>query len=82
MRVIWTLVLLGVAWWVWRRWSAARDGARRTVDAQPVPPAPLGVARMVRCAHCDVHLPESDALLSQGRHYCSAAHREAAERTA
>jgi uncharacterized protein len=30
---------------------------------------------MVRCAHCGVHLPRSDALLAGGELFCSDAHR-------
>lgn len=34
--------------------------------------------RMVRCEHCGVHLPVSDAIAVAGdRHYCSPAHRDA-----
>jgi|JRYL01.1.fsa_nt_gb uncharacterized protein len=29
---------------------------------------------MVQCAHCGVHLPLSESVESDGRHYCSAAH--------
>lgn len=29
---------------------------------------------MVRCAVCGVHLPESEAIASGGRHYCCEAH--------
>jgi uncharacterized protein len=29
---------------------------------------------MVRCAVCGIHLPESEAIASGGRHYCSEAH--------
>jgi uncharacterized protein len=37
----------------------------------------------VRCAHCGVHLPESEAVTSaQGLPYCSGAHREAGPRQA
>lgn len=31
---------------------------------------------MVACAHCGVHLPESDALREGKRFYCCAAHRD------
>ncbi len=88
MRVVWTLVLAGVAWWVWRRWVAARvareDAVAESVEssAGPAPSQSLPPARMVRCAQCGVHLPELDAVFSHGRHYCSAAHRDAAERVA
>lgn len=65
------LALGALLWWHWRK---ARDGA--------VPPSetPRPVERMVRCAHCGVHLPESDALADGARHYCNAAHRDAARR--
>lgn len=31
--------------------------------------------RMVVCATCGVHLPESEAIESSGRHYCCEEHR-------
>lgn len=31
--------------------------------------------RMVVCAHCGVHLPESEALEEGGRRFCSEEHR-------
>jgi uncharacterized protein len=32
---------------------------------------------MVRCAHCGVHMPVTEAIVdAQGRHYCCAEHRE------
>ncbi len=32
---------------------------------------------MLQCAHCGVHVPSSEALLSGTRAYCSSAHRDA-----
>jgi len=29
---------------------------------------------MVRCAHCGIHLPRSEALLQGGQTWCSAEH--------
>jgi uncharacterized protein len=29
---------------------------------------------MVRCAHCGIHLPRSEALLIQGKTWCSEEH--------
>ena len=48
--------------------GASHNGSarRRTPGPQP----------MVSCAHCGLHLPQSDALEGEGgRHYCSAEHR-------
>jgi uncharacterized protein len=69
------LVALVVALLVW--WLAG--GARRLRRDRPpreLPP-PEG---MLRCAHCGVHLPQSEALRERGRAYCSAAHRDAGPR--
>lgn len=30
---------------------------------------------MVRCAHCGVHLPKSESVLSDGEFFCSDEHR-------
>ncbi|MBK9161736.1 MAG: hypothetical protein IPM27_09265 [Nitrosomonadales bacterium] len=35
------------------------------------------VEDMVRCAHCGVHLPKGESIRSDGRFFCSAAHRDA-----
>jgi uncharacterized protein len=47
-----------------------RGGTRR----QAPPPA----ERMVACGHCGVNLPQSEALESRGRFYCSEEHRRLA----
>jgi uncharacterized protein len=40
-----------------------------------------GPATMVSCAHCGVHLPQTDALTdSAGRHFCGEQHRLAGKR--
>lgn len=31
---------------------------------------------MVRCAHCDVHLPKSESITDQGRYYCCPQHKQ------
>jgi len=35
---------------------------------------------IVNCAHCGLHLPQTEALHSRGSYYCDEAHRLAAER--
>jgi uncharacterized protein len=32
---------------------------------------------MVRCAHCGVHLPKSESILTGGNFFCCAEHRNA-----
>lgn len=70
MKYLLLFALLGVIWWVWKK---------RNTHLPPGNPAPRDPApeKMVTCAHCGVHLPESDALLEGGRAYCNVAHRNA-----
>lgn len=37
--------------------------------------APDRAEDMVRCAQCGVHLPMSESILSEGKYFCSEAHR-------
>lgn len=41
----------------------------------PPPQAPSRPDEMVRCAHCGVHLPLSDAHVQGDQRYCCDAHR-------
>ncbi|KCB34114.1 hypothetical protein L541_0449, partial [Bordetella hinzii CA90 BAL1384] len=38
------------------------------------PPAARAAEPMVRCAHCGIHLPRSEALLLNGRTWCGQEH--------
>jgi uncharacterized protein len=49
-------------------------GKRRGRRSEPRPPS--GPEGMVRCVQCGIHLPRSEALLKEGRTYCSNAHLE------
>ncbi|MDR6888422.1 MULTISPECIES: PP0621 family protein [Variovorax] len=84
MKYLLVLAVLWVAIWLWRknRREEMRDAQReKAARAQRQPAAPAPPQAMLRCAHCGLHLPASDALGGPGDAvYCSAAHREAAER--
>lgn len=64
------LLVVGGIWW-WRR-----RGAGGINHGRPVAPRP--VERMVACAHCGVYVPESQALLEDGRYFCCPEHRPSA----
>jgi uncharacterized protein len=78
------VILLGVAvvlvmWFTKGRLQGKRppapgaDGGGQTPNAGPT--------TMVSCAHCGVHLPQTDALTdSAGRHFCGEPHRLAGKR--
>lgn len=69
IKLILLVVLVYLAYSFWRRLKAAQaDTQRRTPPSQ----AP----RMVRCAQCQLHLPESLALRQDDQWYCCSEHRD------
>ncbi|MBO9516320.1 MAG: hypothetical protein J7549_19570 [Variovorax sp.] len=82
MKYLLVLAVVVIAIWLWRK--GREEELRERVRQQPQPtrhrPAVGAPTEMVRCAHCGLHLPATDAIRSAaGRPYCSAAHRSAAE---
>lgn len=65
------LVLVGV--WLWR---SNRETHRQR---KPAPPANATPQEMVRCAHCGVHLPASEAVQGKKGLYCSVEHLQRTE---
>lgn len=41
---------------------------------KPAAPKPAAPESMVRCAHCGIHLPRSEAVLQNGLTWCSTEH--------
>ncbi|KAB2925061.1 MAG: hypothetical protein F9K30_08320 [Dechloromonas sp.] len=70
MKYLLLLALFGVIWWLWKKRNAAPPPSAHP-DPQP--------ERMVVCAHCGLHLPESDSVACGDVFYCCQAHRQAAE---
>ena len=52
-----------------RALASRQDDSRR----QP------SIAKMVVCAQCGVHLPESEAIQKDGKHYCCEEHLKASK---
>lgn len=75
MKYLLVLVVVWVAFMIWR--SNRRQEVERSAPPRANPS--LGEPQaMLRCAHCGLHLPASDALPGpDGKAYCSAAHRQA-----
>ena len=67
--------LLGV-WWLRRKFGGASGerGGHASRRGETVP------EKVFPCAHCGVHVPESEGVRANGRFYCSEAHRRLAER--
>jgi uncharacterized protein len=51
--------------------APSRPGKHKVASDRPA-------ERMVECAHCGVHLPESESLSVGGKHFCSEEHRRLA----
>lgn len=69
--LFWLLIGLAI-YALWR--GVKRRNQRRSEDQRASAPE---VEQMVRCEVCQVNLPRSEAILSQGRFYCCEAHLNA-----
>ena len=80
MKYLLLLAVIGIAIWIFK--------ARRRVPGPRTPPSAKGdqgreqaPTAMLVCAHCGVHLPQTEALLDPaGRAFCSPAHLQAGAR--
>lgn len=68
LRTLIFLLLLGLVVWLIRRWLLNK-GAGQARQQKPG-------GRMLRCAHCGLHVPEDEALISDGQSYCCEQHRQ------
>ena len=68
-KVLLLLIIGGVIYWVIK--SSARSNSRKDVSPKNKPPED-----MVRCVHCGVNLPLSEAVLSHGEFFCGNEHRK------
>jgi uncharacterized protein len=75
-RILFIIAIVGIAlWWMF--------GRRRGDAGKPEAPAAKKAApqAMVACAHCGVHLPQTDTVAdAEGRLFCGEAHRLAGPR--
>lgn len=67
MKYLLMLAFLGLVWWLWAK--------RRVAEQKGAMPRETASEKMMTCAHCGVHFPESDGVSVDGRFYCSEAHR-------
>ena len=68
VRLLFWIALIAAAFWLWRKFKVSQQS-----HSEPKLDAPL---KMVRCAHCGVHLPRGDAVPGGAHMYCSTAHRD------
>lgn len=74
-KILFILVLALVGYALWRGLKAKARQADQApaVDASG-PRSKKSVEDMVRCSRCGVHVPTGEALLTDGRYFCTADH--------
>lgn len=78
--LLWSVIVLVIVAWLFRskKNSAGTNKARSdtTAKANDAKATPDGVEPMLPCAHCGVHVPASEAVISSsGVAFCSQEHR-------
>lgn len=83
MKYLLVVTVVLVAFWIWRnnRRQEQADAAQHRQRRQQAKTAAMPV-RMVACAHCGTHLPETDAVSGAGGFYCNDDHRRRGARAA
>ncbi len=67
--ILFLLIAVAVYWWLRQpRSIARRDDPAGTADAET----------MVSCAYCGLHVPLTESVSDEGRHYCGEEHRRLA----
>jgi len=75
MNLVRLIIIALVIWLVVRM-------VRRYLDKSTQSPIDRGTIpkKMVRCAHCGLHIPEAEAVRSDAQYYCSLEHSKADEK--
>ena len=70
-RLLLLVVIIIVVYWLIKSYQRRlpKDDGGENVPGQ--------AEDMVLCAHCGVHLPKRESILTRGKFYCSEAHRRA-----
>jgi hypothetical protein len=63
------IVLLVVFWWFITQRNKPTDPGSQQSSAH-------ASERIVVCAQCQLHVPESESICHEGRHYCCDEHRQ------
>lgn len=71
MKYLLLLLLIVIVWRVWDK--------RQSASSAPPPRQDRPEEKMVTCAFCGVHLPQSDGIAVGDKVYCCEAHRQSAE---
>jgi uncharacterized protein len=76
--LVFLLILLGI--YLIRR-AVLRPPGPSPRAGEPVRPDAVSAERMIECAQCGLHVPESEAVTGEGLSFCCEAHRQAHRKT-
>lgn len=71
--LLWAVIILAVLF-VSRILNHQKAQARQAAARRQEDDSRLAAESMVRCAHCQIYMPRSEAYMSQGQTWCSAEH--------
>lgn len=72
--LIWVVIILGVM--LVSRVLTHRHASQKIRRSPPPPRSNPSAETMVRCTHCQIYLPRSEAYMSQGKPWCCAEHAQ------
>ena len=75
IRFIFLLLIAGVIWFVVKNYLRKQQLRAGRTDKETS--EHTQVNRIVRCAQCDIHLPEEDAVRDGDTWFCTMAHKQA-----
>lgn len=70
-KILFIAIAFAVVFWLLRN---HRRRADRRLDRDMQRPPDPQAEDMVDCAHCGVHLPRGEGIVSEARYFCSAEH--------
>jgi len=75
VNVLKILLLIGIGLVVW----GLIRGFKRSLDTPPADASTSTAETMVKCTHCGVNLPRSEAIYSQDAFYCTPEHQKSGQ---
>lgn len=70
-RLIAFALLIWIAWFMLKNYLAKQRNAGKPAAGKQI------AGKIVKCRHCDLHLPETDAISDGDAWFCSQAHKQA-----
>jgi len=61
---------------IWLIYRISKSLLRQKQAKQPKSNKNTPLKNTVRCAHCNLHIPESEAILGNGHSYCCEKHKQ------